>query len=154
MYVVYWLSQSKFYGTINHQGLFYALNLINHVHFMFIILVGRVFANGPEDCGSIHGRVIPKNQKVVLDTSVLNTYNACSVKWGGLEEGVAPFPTLRCCSRWKGSLRIIFFVCRLFLKLFSVVWKNNLNISNRVIDAFLAVTITLGQRGPKTNIIN
>ena len=30
---------------------------------------GRVFAYGPGDWGSISGRVIPKTQKVVLDTS-------------------------------------------------------------------------------------
>ena len=36
-------------------------------------LVGRVFANGPADLGSIPGRVIPKTLKMVLDTSLLNT---------------------------------------------------------------------------------
>ena len=36
-------------------------------------LVGRVFANGPGDLGSIPGRVIPKTCKMVLDTSLLNT---------------------------------------------------------------------------------
>ena len=35
--------------------------------------VGRVFANGPEDLGSIPGRVIPKAFKIVLETSLLNT---------------------------------------------------------------------------------
>ena len=35
--------------------------------------VGRVFANGPEDLGSIPGRVISKTFKMVLDTSLLNT---------------------------------------------------------------------------------
>ena len=38
-----------------------------------IHLVGRVFANGPGDLGSIPGRVIPKTLKMVLDTSLLNT---------------------------------------------------------------------------------
>ena len=38
-----------------------------------ISLVGRVFANGPEDLGSILGCVIPKTLKMVLDTSLLNT---------------------------------------------------------------------------------
>ena len=33
----------------------------------------RVFAHGPGDLGSIPGRVIPKTQKMVLDTSLLNT---------------------------------------------------------------------------------
>ena len=36
-------------------------------------LVGRVFANGPGDLGSIPGHVIPKTFKMVLDTSLLNT---------------------------------------------------------------------------------
>ena len=36
-------------------------------------LVGRVFANGPRDLGSIPGRVIPKTLKMVLDSSLLNT---------------------------------------------------------------------------------
>ena len=36
-------------------------------------LVGRVFANDPEDLGSIPGRVIPKTLKMVLDTALLNT---------------------------------------------------------------------------------
>ena len=36
-------------------------------------LVGRVFANGLGDRGSIPGRVIPKTLKMVFDTSLLNT---------------------------------------------------------------------------------
>ena len=35
-------------------------------------LMSRVFANIPGDQGSIPDRVIPKTQKVVLDTSLLN----------------------------------------------------------------------------------
>ena len=38
-----------------------------------IDLVGRVFANGLGDMGSIPGRIIPKTLKIVLDTSLLNT---------------------------------------------------------------------------------
>ena len=36
-------------------------------------LISRVFANGSGDRGSIPGRVIPKTQKMVFDTSLLNT---------------------------------------------------------------------------------
>ena len=36
-------------------------------------LVGRVFANDPDDVGSIPGRVIRKTLKMVLDTSLFNT---------------------------------------------------------------------------------
>ena len=41
---------------------------------MFLIgLMGRVFANGSGDLGSIPRRVIRKTIKMVLDTSLLNT---------------------------------------------------------------------------------
>ena len=33
----------------------------------------RVFANGPEDLGSIPWRVIPKTHKMALDADLLNT---------------------------------------------------------------------------------
>ena len=35
--------------------------------------MSRVFANGPGDQVSIPGRVIPKTQKMVLDSTLLNT---------------------------------------------------------------------------------
>ena len=38
-----------------------------------ISLVVSVFAYGPVDRGSIPGQVIPKSQKMVLDTTLLNT---------------------------------------------------------------------------------
>ena len=41
--------------------------------YRLIGLVGRMFANGPGDLGSIPGRVIPKTLKMLLDTSLLNT---------------------------------------------------------------------------------
>ena len=44
--------------------------LINAKSFLFM---GRVFADGPRDRGSISGRVIPKTQKMVLDATLLNT---------------------------------------------------------------------------------
>ena len=42
-------------------------------HFWAIGLMSRVIANGPEDRGSIPGRVIPKTQKMVLDAALLKT---------------------------------------------------------------------------------
>ena len=36
-------------------------------------VTGTVFANGPEEQGSITGQVIPKTQKMVLDAFLLNT---------------------------------------------------------------------------------
>ena len=41
--------------------------------YIYIYTVGRVFANGLEDRGSILCRVISKTLKMVLDTSLLNT---------------------------------------------------------------------------------
>ena len=40
--------------------------------FLYYLMV-RVFANGPEDLGSIPGRVIPKAQKMVFVASLLDT---------------------------------------------------------------------------------
>ena len=54
---------------------------MHHVFHMYrlISLVGRVFANGPGDLGSIPGRIIPKTLKMVLDTSLNDTqkYKEC-----------------------------------------------------------------------------
>ena len=36
-------------------------------------IIGRVFPNGPGDRGLIPGLIIPKTQKMILDTSLLNT---------------------------------------------------------------------------------
>ena len=82
--------------------------------FIYVWLIGRVsrvFANGPGDLGSIQGRVIPKTLKMVLDTSLLNTQQykvriKAKVKWSNPGKGVAPSPTPRCSSYWKGSLLV------------------------------------------------
>ena len=36
-------------------------------------MIFTMFTNGPGDRGSLPSRVIPKTQKIVLDTSLLNT---------------------------------------------------------------------------------
>ena len=67
----------------------------------FIGLVGRVFANGPGDPGSVPGRVITKTLKMVLDTALLTLSiirYVSRVKWSNPGKGVAPFPTPRCSS--------------------------------------------------------
>ena len=43
------------------------------ISYRHIGLVSRVFANDPGDWLSIPDRAIPKTQKMVLDTSLLNT---------------------------------------------------------------------------------
>ena len=60
-------------------SIFSIVGFISIIHFDIYIynrvigLVGRVFANGPGDLGSIPDRIIPKTLKMVLDTSLLNT---------------------------------------------------------------------------------
>ena len=77
--------------------------------FSFFGLVGRVFANGAGDWGSIPGRVIPKTFKMVLDTSLLNTqHNKVRIK-GKFEQsrgGSSALSTPRCSSNWIGSLLV------------------------------------------------
>ena len=51
-------------------------------------LVGRVFANGPGDRGSIPGLVVPKTLKIVLDTSLLNTQHYKVRNKGILEQSL------------------------------------------------------------------
>ena len=57
-------------------GVFYGTSRLGHNYIeanRLIDQLGRVFANGPGDRGSILCRVIPKTLKIVLDTSLLNT---------------------------------------------------------------------------------
>ena len=64
-------------------------------------LVGRVFAIGPGDVGSIPDVVVPKTLKMVTDTSSLNTQQYKVRIKGKVEqsrERIVPFPTLRCSS--------------------------------------------------------
>ena len=57
--------------------------------------MGRVFTNGAGDQGSLPGRVIPKTQKMLLDTSLLTTQHYkvhIKGKWSNPGKGVAPSP--------------------------------------------------------------
>ena len=76
----------------------------------FIGLMSRVLTNGPGDRGSIIGQIIPKTQKKVLDTILLNTQHyKVSIKGKvGQSREVAPFLTPWCNSFWKEILRVTF----------------------------------------------
>ena len=78
----------------HYQGLFSCVKS----DYLKFILTSRVFAKGPEDRGSIPGRVIPKTQKMVLDTAFLNTQHdkvRIKIKWSNPEKGVALSPLPR-----------------------------------------------------------
>ena len=68
----------------------------------FTGLVVRAFAKSQGDQCSIPGPVIPKTQKMVLDSALLNTQHyKVRMKWGNPGNGVTTSPTSRCCSCWK-----------------------------------------------------
>ena len=55
------------------RGFLERINFPVTINYRLIGLVGRVFANGPEDLDSIPDQsLIPKTLKMVLDTSLLN----------------------------------------------------------------------------------
>ena len=77
--------------------------------YRLISLVGRVFANGPGDLGSIPGQVIPKTLKMVLIPPCLTLSNIrciSRVNWSNPGKGVAPSPTSWCSSYRNGSLLV------------------------------------------------
>ena len=97
--------------TLLHTELYFLIWLIG--------LVGRVFATGPGDMGSIPGCIIPKTLKMVLDISLLNTQQYKVRIKGKVEqsrERVALSPRPRCSSYWKGSLLFALdYGCQLYI---------------------------------------
>ena len=68
--------------------------------------VGKVFANGPGDQGSIPGRVIPKTLKIELDTSLLNTQ-----QYKARIKGKVKLSRERNSARWPPWVVFVFFLC-------------------------------------------
>ena len=62
-------------GTFEQYNAFDVFAIIGFSVILCLIkkLMGRVFANAPENLSSIPGRVIPKTKKMVLYASLLNT---------------------------------------------------------------------------------
>ena len=64
--------------------------------------MSREFTNGPADWGSIES--YQRLKKMIFDAALLNTqYYKVRVKLSNPENGVAPSPTRRYSSYWKGS---------------------------------------------------
>ena len=69
--------------------------------------MGRGFANSPVDLVSIPGHVLLKTLKMIHPCLIISNIRYLStVKWSNPGKGVAPFPTTRCSSYWKGSLLV------------------------------------------------
>ena len=67
--------------------------------------MSKVFANGPEDRGSIQGRVIPKTQKMVLDAALLKT-QIYKVRIKGEVEQSREWSSALLYIYWKGGLQV------------------------------------------------
>ena len=93
----------------------------------------HTFTNGPGDLSPIPGRVIPKTFKkwyLILPCLTLSNIRYVSrVKWSNQGKGVAPPPTPRCSSYWKGSLRVALNYGRqLCLRIY---WKKSLLLNKK-----------------------
>ena len=86
----------------------YVLNMSSYCSiYRAIGLMSRVFANDLGDRCSIPGRVIPKTQKLVVDTALFITQHyKVRVKWSNPGNGVVLSPTPQCSSYRKKSLRV------------------------------------------------
>ena len=75
-YSCYWKGKLRITLDCGHQQLDSIKYFYEIIPYTYIIpgigMMVRVFTNGPGDLVSILGRVIPKTQKMVLDTSLLN----------------------------------------------------------------------------------
>ena len=102
-----WLNLGKNPGLQNHGRTLYSLGQWPSLN-QLIGLVGRVFANGQRDLGSIPGRIIPKTLKWYLIPPCLTLSNLryiSKVKWSNPGKWVAPSPIPHS-SYWKGSLLV------------------------------------------------
>ena len=106
--------------------------------------MGRAFANGPGNLGSIPGHVIPKTQKWYLIPPCLTLSNIkyiSRVKWSNPGKGVALSTTPRCSSYWKRSLLVTLdYGCQLYYYMYVIyVLKRKLEkeIGNRSVCWFL-----------------
>ena len=89
-------------SKIQPTNLFMGKGLGEYMYPLFFFgPVGRVFANGPGDQGSIPGCIIPKTLKMVLDTSFLNTQKYKVHIKSKVEQSRE-----RSSSYWKGSLLV------------------------------------------------
>ena len=73
MFLLLDLNFAELFDILFHSHTHTHIYIYIYIYHWPIGLVSRVFTNGPRDWGSIPSRVIPKTQKMVLNTSLLNT---------------------------------------------------------------------------------
>ena len=88
--------------------------------------MGRGFVNGLGDLGSIPGHIIPKTKKkwylIPPCLTLSNIRYVSRVKWSNPGKGVAPSPTPRCSSYWKGSLLVANFTLLVWVSHFYTIF--------------------------------
>ena len=83
----------------------------------------RMFINGLGDPGLISGRVIPKTQKMILDTSLVNTYHYkvwIKDKWNNPRKGVALFLPLGVVAIEKEAFELFLTTVSQFIYIYMV----------------------------------
>ena len=105
------------------------------MYLRLIGLVSRMFASGPGDLGSIPGCVIPTALKWYLIPPSLTLSNiryVSRVKWSNPGKRVAPSPTSRCSSNWKGILLVALdYSRRLLICIYLWVWRGCVHVRER-----------------------
>ena len=64
------------------------------MEYIYIFLVGRVFANGPGDMGSIPVRIIPKTLRILLNVQHYKVRINCKVEQSRERSSSLPYTTL------------------------------------------------------------
>ena len=126
MHTVRWL-QVLLYNTY-----YFISTLFIHLH--------TVFVNGLGDWGSIPVWVISKTQKMVLDTSLLNTqhYKVCiKSKVEQSSERISSSTTPQCSSYWKESLWVALNYSCQFYYIVKKVYVLLINSNNLIQQSFL-----------------
>ena len=113
VYLIYLLQLTEIYFIY-----IFALNIYDMLQNRLIFLVGRVSATGLGESGSISCYIISKTFKKYFIHPCLKLSNIryiSRVKWSNPLKGVAPIPSHRCYSYWKGSLLIAYLTFFTFL---------------------------------------
>ena len=95
---------------------------------LYVLTLWLVYATWPKGRDSIPGRVLPKTQRLVLDSSLLNTqpYTVqIKGKWSNTGKLLAPL-TSPCSSYWNTSLRVaqlVYIYIYIYIYICMYIWQ-------------------------------